>query len=273
MGLYGRGKIFFCVADSDAYQNPQVMTQAFLCRGKLLRLGAAEAYVMVPEEVYGPGNKAGLDDAIGEGSSLENCIIQHRDPGPWDQTYTTMFANFKDFAGTRSEARNGATSLVQSIALHSDPDTGLYKASQRAQARHVGWPHPSRVGRMLRNLTDWGWLEIVDGSLNVEQSDYSHEDIYPVTPTQRLHEALRARAWRQTLGEFFAERDSERNGMANTAVMDQLAQIELVQTMHGEAMDRVRETVEEVLSRLKDPRLEERATALGLLADQVRDPN
>jgi hypothetical protein len=223
MELYGQGTTAFIVADSDAYENPDVMTQAFLCRAKLERLGAADAYVTVPEEVFGEGVKAGLDDAVGEGSTLDRCIIQHRDPGPWDQTYTTMFADFPRFSETRIEARNNATSLVHSTSVYVDPATGDYKASQRAQARPLGWPH-RRVGRTLHNLQVWGCIEIIEGSLDVGPSDYSYEDIYNRTPVQRLHVSLGASAWQQTIGDFFAERDEKRTDMTAIATEEQLAQ-------------------------------------------------
>lgn len=270
MGLYGQGKIFLVVADSDAYEKPDVMTQAFLCREELLRLDAAEAHVVLPKE-EAKGEKVGLDDSLGHYKRrLEDCIIQHRDLPPWNETYATMFVGF-DVRGTRRESRNGGASLVQSsIAIYSDPVTGDYKASQRAQARQAGWTQ-RRVGRRLHNLVAWGHLEIVEGSLEIAQSDYSYEDTYPRTPTLRLHESLRATARQQTMGDFFAERDRERNDMTNTAVIDSLARIELMQKMHGEAMDSVRQTVADALERLQDPRLDQAARDLGLVEDDLND--
>jgi hypothetical protein len=225
---YGRGTTMFVVADSDAYENPDVMMQSNRARQRLVQFGAREAHLMLPPEAGGEGVKVGLDDALGKYKlRLEHCTAIRRDVADWEEhrVAITIMAP----RGTYANRLNASASLTHSLSQICHHETRESRISQRALARDMGWRYHNRVGDNKEFLASLGLLKVTKGSLDRVEDDYSFGARYTHTPTTRLHEKLSAKFWWGTVAEFFGRdithgSSNERKDMSLIATEEQLAQ-------------------------------------------------
>jgi hypothetical protein len=149
--MYLAGKTTIVVPDADWHANPDVLTQALLCRSFLRRFGL-EAVVAAPPAEAG---YKGVDDFLGAGGSLDDLVVIGREmPDAFDQWV-------QDQRG-RSDGLSRDANVLQNVALHA-ADDGTIRKDVRMLAKIMD-THPMTVSRGIASLAERGAIAI-EGSL------------------------------------------------------------------------------------------------------------
>src|SRR5512132_1246883 len=185
--MYLAGKTTIVVPDADWHANPDVLTQALLCRSFLRRFGL-EAVVAAPPAEAG---YKGVDDFLGAGGSLDDLVVIGREmPDAFDQWV-------QDQRG-RSDGLSRDANVLQNVALHA-ADDGTIRKDVRMLAKIMD-THPMTVSRGIASLAERGAIAI-EGSLVTRPPTrkrgtggrwYRTEEDWEERPTIIVREELRA---------------------------------------------------------------------------------
>jgi hypothetical protein len=196
---YAKNRVVYIVADADWYGNDQVLTQALLCRTRVLSLGAAEAHVCAPSlDFFKETGEKGVDDFLAAGRKVEDLEVLEREApyGLAEWIAENRLAGRLDKISSMARACSG-------ISLHAGTD-GRYKGTISALGKAVGM-NKRTAARAVGYLRDYGAVA-VEGSLETQpaytdRSGTTYGMEWQDPPTLTLVPELRAtERWRRLGG-------------------------------------------------------------------------